>query len=206
MKKYKWFLYGIMALLLLSACSKQEEDIQNVEVEEEPIVETGFVAEYDWPLATFEAQNQDLENVTLETYKGQPWVMNMIFTNCTTVCLPMTANMAKLQQMLKEENVNAPLVSFSVDPTIDSPDVLKSYAQKYEADLSNWDFLTGYTEDDIKRIAKSVKTLAEKPAGEDQVTHSTKFFLINSDGIAVKGYDGVNPPYEEIMQDIKTLQ
>lgn len=204
MKKYKWIVLMITGLLLLSACNKQEEESQNTE--ETPVEESGFVAEYDWPLAEFVAKNEDHEDVTLESYKGRPWIMNMIFTNCTTVCLPMTANMAKLQDMIVEENMSVQFVSFSVDPSIDTPEVLKEYGGKYEADFSNWDFLTGYTEDDIKRIAKSVKTLAEKPEGTDQVTHSTKFFLINSEGIAVKGYDGVNPPYEEIIQDLKTLK
>lgn len=204
MKKYKWISMAIAVLFLLNACSQQEEDVQTVDKTPEEV--SGFAAEYDWPLAEFTAQNQDNKKVTLESYKGQPWIMNMIFTNCTTVCLPMTANMAKLQQMMVEEDMVIPLVSFSVDPSFDTPEILKEYGQQYEADFSNWDFLTGYTEDDIKRIAKSVKTLAEKPEGTDQVTHSTKFFLINGDGIAVKGYDGVNPPYEEMIQDLRTVK
>lgn len=204
MLKYKWIVLVITGLLFLNACGQQDEESLNVE--EAPVKESGFVAEYDWPLAEFAAKNEDNEDVTLESYKGQPWIMNMIFTNCTTVCLPMTANMAKLQGMVEDENLNVQLVSFSVDPNIDTPEVLKDYGGKYEADFSSWDFLTGYTEDDIKRIAKSVKTLAEKPEGTDQVTHSTKFFLIDSEGIAVKGYDGVNPPYEEIIRDLKVVQ
>lgn len=206
MKKFKWFLLFIAFLLFLTACGAQEEESQQIGNSTEPNSEEEFVPEFDWPLASIDAMNQDKEKITLQNYQGKPWIMNMIFTNCTTVCMPMTANMAKLQTMLKEQNLNFPLVSFSVDPAIDTPEVLKEYANKYEADLSNWDFLTGYTAEDIQRLAKSVKTLAEKPEGTDQVSHSTKFFLINHNGIALKSYDGVNPPYEEIIRDLQSIE
>lgn len=201
-KKY-WMTLLITVMFFLTACGNE---IENVQSDVNDVKLEGFVQEYDWPLAAFDAVNQDNEKRTLASYEGKAWIMNMIFTNCTTVCLPMTANMAKLQQSLREENLEVPLVSFSVDPLIDTPEVLKEYGKGYEADFSNWDMLTGYSEEDIRAIAKSVKTLAEKPEGTDQVTHSTKFFLINQDGIAVKGFDGVNTPYEEIISDLKAIQ
>lgn len=206
MKKLFSFVLVTVSLFIISACSN---DDQAVEAMEEPANEGSisyFVPDYDWPVAEFKAVNQGNETITNENYKGKVWIMNMIFTNCETVCLPMTANMAKLQQQLEADGLDVQLVSFSVDPNFDTPEVLTEYGGKYEADFSNWDLLTGYSEEDIKRIAKSVKTLAEKPEGTDQVTHSTKFFLIDQQGIDVKGYDGVNLPIEEIIQDLKILQ
>lgn len=207
MTKRKWMMLLIPAIMLLNACSTNStiEPTNEVKATEET-VEEGFVADYDWPLAYFEAVNQNEEEVTLQDFHGEVWLMNMIFTNCTTVCLPMTYNMAQLQKMLSEENLNIPLVSLSVDPLQDTPETLKEYGEQYEADFSNWSFLTGYSEEEIQKIAKSVKTLVEKQEGTDQVTHSTKFFLINKNGVAVKGYDGVNPPNEEIIADMKALQ
>ncbi|MDQ0156240.1 SCO family protein [Robertmurraya andreesenii] len=196
----------ILPLLLLSACSTQEqEETQNIDNNGKTVSEDKFVPEYDWALAYIEAVNQNNEKTTLQKFQGKPWIMNMIFTNCTTVCLPMTANMAKLQTKLKEQNLDYHLVSYTVDPENDTPEILKECGAQYEADFSNWDFLTGYSEEDIQRLAKSVKTLAEKPAGTDQVSHSTKFFLIDRNGVAVKGYDGVNPPYDDIIHDLKSI-
>lgn len=199
MKRFQILLLLIISIFLLSSCSEEKQAESTEET-------NAFVPEYKWPVASFEAVNQDGAAMTLDDLKGEVWVMNMIFTNCETVCLPMTANMAKLQQKLKEANVDVHLVSFSVDPLNDTPEKLKEYALQFEADFSNWDLLTGYTEDDIKRIAKSVKTLAEKPSGTNQVTHSTKFFLVNEAGVAAKGYDGVKVPFEDIINDIKTIQ
>lgn len=206
MKKHLSLLL-IVSLLLLVACSNQDkQEPQGVDNSEVEASGDEFVADYDWALAFIKAVNQDNEETTIQKYQGKPWIMNMIFTNCTTVCLPMSANMAKLQSMLKETDLDYHLVSYSVDPEVDTPEVLKEYAANYEADLTTWDFLTGYTMEDIQKLAKSVKTLVEKQEGNDQVGHSTKFFLINQQGIAVKGYDGVNPPFEEMIQDLENIQ
>jgi protein SCO1 len=203
MKKYSLFPFLIASFFLISACSNGAVAL------EEPIAakeSSAFVPDYEWPIASFEAVNQDNENITEGDYLGEVWIMNMIFTNCETVCLPMTANMVKLQKQLSAENLDVQLVSFSVDPLLDTPEVLKEYAQGYEGDFSNWDLLTGYSEEDIKRIAKSVKTLAEKPEGTDQVTHGTKFFLVNQNGVIVSGYDGLSLPLDEIIMDLKSIR
>ena len=45
------------------------------------------------------------------------------------------------------------LVSFTVDPEFDTPEVLKEYAKSYEIDLNNWTFLTGYDYDTIEELS-----------------------------------------------------
>lgn len=182
-------LLVIFSLLALTACNQPK-----------------FEATYDWPMADFTAVNQDNEQIQLSDMKGKIWLANFVFTNCETVCPPMTANMAKLQRQMTEKKIEGvDIVSFSVDPGRDTPETLKEFASKFQADHSNWQFVTGYKADDIKRIAKSFKTLAEAEPGTDQFIHSTKIFLINEEGIIVKGYNGLEVPYEEIISDLKAL-
>ena len=164
-----------------------------------------FQAEYEWELQDFLAVTQDGISVGKEEYIGDAWIANFIFTNCNTVCLPMTANMAELQRKLTEEDIKYKLVSFSVDPERDTEEVLKEYGDKYEANYETWSFLTGYTQEDVQAIAKNFKTLAQKEEGTDQITHGTKIFLINREGIIVKGYNGLDVPYDEIINDLKAL-
>lgn len=186
--KLNWL--GLLCLsLLLAGCSETPT----------------FQAEYEWELQDFRAVTQDGKSVSKEDYMGEAWVANFIFTNCDTVCLPMTANMAKLQEMLKEEKATFKMVSFSVDPERDTEEALKEYGNKYEADYKTWSFLTGYTQEDVQAIAKNFKTLAQKEEGTDQITHGTKIFLINREGIIVKGYNGLDVPYDEIINDLKVL-
>ena len=157
----------------------------------------------------FEVTTQENETFSLDDLKGDYWVADFIFTNCTTVCLPMTANMKGLQDQMKEEGIDdVQLVSFSVDPDYDTPEVLKAYGDNYEADFSNWTFLTGYDFQTIKEISiKSFKSLlAEAPEGSDQVTHGTRFFLVNPEGKVIKNYDGVqSASMDTIINDLKKV-
>ncbi|NSL51637.1 SCO family protein [Calidifontibacillus erzurumensis] len=193
MKKKRWRFKAmvfamIFSLLALSSCGKPK-----------------FEATYDWPMKDFSYINQDEKQVSLADLKGKVWLANFIFTNCDTACPPMTANMARVQQKMAEEKIDAQIVSFSVDPSRDTPETLKEFAGKFQADFSNWHFLTGYTEEEIKDLAKAFKAPAEADPGSDQFLHSTKIYLINQDGIIVKGYNGLDVPYDEIISDLKAL-
>jgi len=157
----------------------------------------------------FEFTTQNNETLSLSDLEGEYWVADFIFTNCTTVCLPMTANMSSLQDKLKEEDINVPLVSFSVDPEYDTPEVLKEYGESYDADFNNWYFLTGYDFETIKELSiSSFKSLlAEPPEGSDQVTHGTSFFLINPEGKVIKNYNGVESgTMDSIVNDLKKIK
>src|SRR5699024_9588193 len=76
-------------------------------------------------VADFVFTDQDGEPFSNEDLGGKWCVADFIFTNCETVCIPMTSNMVNLQQELEEENIdNVELVSFSVEPDRDTPEVL----------------------------------------------------------------------------------
>ncbi|MFJ5963096.1 SCO family protein [Bacillus sp. NPDC093026] len=179
----------ISVLLLVSCSNGQIKDALNYQIE------------------PFEYQNQDGQKVSLADLKGKVWVADFIFTSCKTICPPMTAHMTELQKRLKAESLDAHIISFSVDPEVDSPKKLKTFAKAYPLTFENWDFLTGYSQSAIEKFAmKSFKTIVKKPEDEDQVIHQSLFFLVNQEGKVMKNYDGVqNPPYDEIIKDIKTL-
>lgn len=170
---------------------------------------SGLEDEVNYPIEDFTFTNQDGEQLSKKDLKGKVWVADFIFTNCADVCPPMTANMAKLQDMIKEEKLeNVEIVSFSVDPTVDKPEVLKEYGQKFNVDFSNWSFLTGYSQEEIEKFAlESFKALVKKPEEGDQVIHGTDFYLIDQEGVMRKYYTGLKEvPFDQIIEDIKTLQ
>lgn len=157
----------------------------------------------------FSFTNQNNDTVKLDDFNGEWWIADFVFTNCTTVCLPMTSNMSLLQEKMTENDITVQLVSFSVDPDYDTPEVLKKYGQEYEADFSSWHFLTGYDFKTIKELSiKSFRAMLKEPEyGSDQVTHDVRFFLVNPQGEVVKSYDGVKASsMDEILQDLLTLK
>lgn len=145
----------------------------------------------------------------LKDLQGSVWVANFIFTNCDTICPPMTFNMTKLQQMVKEEGIeNIEFVSFSVDPENDTPEVLKEYGGKFELDFDNFHFLTGYDQSFIETFAlDNFKTLVKKPENEEQVIHQSYFYLVDQKGTIMKLYPGAEGiPFADIVNDIKAIQ
>lgn len=160
----------------------------------------------NWEIEDFTFTNQANEKFGLADLEGKVWLADFVFTNCTTVCLPMTSNMVELQQQFKEEGLDINIVSFSVDPQVDKPEVLKSYAENYGADFASWNLLTGYTPEKIDKFAMAnFRTIARKPEDGDQVLHGTEFYLVDKDGVVMKSYNGVNPAVEDIISDAKIL-
>jgi protein SCO1 len=191
MKKRFLFVTGLLTLLvILAACGKDVPD------------------DLDWEVQDFTYTDQTNSEFGLSDLDGKVWIADLIFTNCETVCPPMTANMSQLQDKLAGADVDVELVSFSVDPKRDTPEELMKFSEKFDADLSNWHFLTGYDNEEIKSFAESsFKTAVDADPNSDQFIHGTAFYLVNKDGVVVKKYSGVsNVPYEEIVDDVKALQ
>lgn len=194
-------------LLILAACGGSSNESESSENNTSQSSEQ--TQQENWEVEFFEAINQDEETITRDDLLGQWWVADFIFTNCETVCIPMTNHMKKLQDGLKEEGLEeVQLVSFSIDPERDTPEVLKEYGNEYEVDFSNWHFLTGYDFEYIKNYSiNSFKNLVqEPPEDDDQIIHGTAFYLVNPEGEVVKHYSGTQPEaMDEIIEDLKEL-
>lgn len=179
-------------MLFLSACSND-----------------GFKADYKLKIEPFSFTNQHHEKVSLDDLKGQVWLGQFVFTNCATVCGPMMVNMAKLQdELIKEKVEDYKIVSFTVDPAVDSPEVLQDYLDVFApSDESKWEMLTGYRQDDIAEIAKkSFATIVAPDPNSNQVTHGVNFYLVNQEGNVVKMYNGsMDVQFEDIVKDMKAL-
>jgi protein SCO1/2 len=79
--------------------------------------------------------------VTREDLRGRVWVVNFIYTECTDTCPTQTAEVAGLQQEFRDAS-ELTLVSITVDPAHDTPEVLRRYAERFRAS-DRWWFLTG---------------------------------------------------------------
>lgn len=193
MKKWHIWFGMIGMVLFLSACGNKLP------------IDTDMSEE----VADFSFTTQDNETLSLDDLNGGWWIADFVFTNCETVCLPMTSNMAKLQVEVESNEIPIQFVSFSVDPDYDKPEVLKEYGEQYDANFDTWSFLTGYDLKTIKKLSiKSFRALLKEPEyGSDQVTHDIRFFLVNPDGEVVKGYDGTKAEnIDKILEDVKKLK
>jgi protein SCO1/2 len=192
MKKRITLFYLMSLLVLVSACSG-----------------SSFKAEHNYAIEPFEFTDQQDEKVSLDDLKGSVWLSQFVFTKCTSACPPMMVNMIEVQNKLIEKGVeDYKIVSFSIDPEVDTPEVLQTYLDMYSIpDASKWVMLTGYDQKEIIDLAaKSFKTMVIDDPTSDQVTHGTSFSLVNQEGKVVKIYKGYSDvPYDEIASDMKAL-
>lgn len=157
-------------------------------------------------LPGFSLVERDGSAVTLETLRGKVWVADFVFTHCAGPCPLLSAKMSRLQKAVSDlEDVR--LVSFTVDPERDTPEVLAEYSQHYNADAQRWLFLTGPKEP-LYRLVGEGFLLAVDAGGPDAglVTHSTRFVLVDRQGHIRGYYDGAEPgTVEQIVPDIRLL-
>jgi len=113
---------------------------------------------------------------------GHVWAANFFFTTCNGPCPRMSAQFNKLQGMIKDRT-GVRLVSFSIDPTRDTPDVIAAYARRWKADPVRWRFLTGEP-DKIKALSWDTFHLSEVGGA---LQHSTKFALVDKK-MQIRGY------------------
>lgn len=122
--------------------------------------------------------------------RGRPWVADFIFTRCGGICPAMTSRMARLQ---KDVPPGTPLVSFTVDPLGDTPEVLARYARNFGAG-DTWSFVTGPQEalyslatSGFRLGAFEVPEGQQRPGGDGPFLHSSKLVLVDGRG-QVRGY------------------
>lgn len=143
---------------------------------------------------------------------GQPWIADFIFTRCSGMCPALSARMADLRRRVRDAGLQARLVSFSVDPTHDTPDVLRGYAERYAAD-DRWLFVTGERDALYRLIGEGFRlSVAERIPGQggddgELITHSDRFVLVDAAG-QIRGYyhGSEAESVAELMRDLAALQ
>lgn len=156
------------------------------------------------PVPAFELKDENAQAVTQANLLGKPWVAAFIFTNCQGACPSMSGHMAALQK--KIENKDVKLVSFTLDPERDTPEVLKAYAKSFDADPTRWFFLRGGYEQ-MQSLAKDMKiATADALPGSDQILHSSKFLLVDKTNTIRSIYDGTSSAtLDTLAKDAETL-
>jgi protein SCO1/2 len=169
-------------------------------------------------MPAFRLTDQDGKPAESAQFTGKPLVVSFIYTNCPDICPMTTAHMRQLQARLQQEGVaDVTLLSISVDPERDTPEVLRQYAARYGADTRNWRFLTGDPGHVREVVVSGFKIAQEKPAGHDHgghdnagannylVTHSGKIVLVDRQGQIRAYYDVQEFNLDRVLLDLKQL-
>lgn len=200
----RWLLWGVLVLVLSAITVAAILSRLGPAGPELPIL---------GEVPPFELTSHRGETITLEDLEGAPWVADFIFTRCALSCPMMTTRMAELDEALPAGTPPAArLVSISVDPEHDRPEVLADYAEAFGAS-ERWHFLTG-TEAEILELAIRGFKLGVNPDPppemvdpDEPILHSTRFVLVDGEGRIRGYYDGMSADgVQELERDVVTLE
>ena len=153
------------------------------------------------PVPLFSFINQDWDPFTEKDLNDKITVLDFIFTSCAGPCPIMTHNMTGLYRSFSQvEEVQ--FVSITVDPDVDTQDILKQYAKINGVNDDRWQFITSNIEA-IKDLKKNGFMLyaEELPRG-----HAIKFVLIDQNGQIRKYFDGTEEASMAVLnKDITNL-
>ena len=138
----------------------------------------------------FELINQDGRAFGSAQLRGKIWIADFVYTTCPGPCPMLSSRMSELQKPL--ENTDVHLVSFTVDPAKDTPQVLCGYAEKLQAEPGRWDFLTG-PQSTIYNLSRNGFKLAVSDGSDEKgiPVHSTRMILVDRHGDIRGYYDAV---------------
>jgi protein SCO1/2 len=139
----------------------------------------------------FWLKDQEGRTFSEQSLDGEIWVAAFMFTRCPTVCPAMVGRMRSLQHLAAARQVPIELVSFSVDPENDTPEVLRAYMKEQSIDARNWRFLTGDSaviRDTAERGFKiGVEGTPKAGAQHFGITHGTHLVLLDAKR-TIRGY------------------
>ncbi len=159
------------------------------------------------PAPEFALTTQSGDKLSSDNLKGKILLISFIFTTCNGTCPATTHRMSQIQDELKArglfKNDLVRLLSISLDPTRDTPEVIKGYMKLYDADPDHWSFLTGPA-DQVSAVVKSWGMWA-KAAANGQLDHPSRIFLVDSQSRIREIYNLSFLKPKWVAQDVELL-
>lgn len=165
---------------------------------------------YGHRVGNFSFLNQDGEEISLTNIKGSIFVAEYFFTTCGTICPTMNKQMQRVQKAyLNNEQVK--ILSFTVDPEVDTVAQMKNYADGHGAKKGKWHFLTG-DKDKLYQLARKSFFVLKPAEAENQgdansdFIHTNNFVLVDKE-LRIRGYyDGTSiKEVDHLIEDIQLL-
>jgi len=136
------------------------------------------------PAPRFALLDQDGNKLDSGELRGKVWLTSFVFTTCNGTCPETTLRLSLVQRELAKrgllETGKVRLLSITLDPERDQPEVLRDYMKLYEADPKVWSFLTG-TPEHVRRVIADWGMWARPSAG-GQLDHPSRIFLVDRKG------------------------
>ena len=154
----------------------------------------------------FELVDQQGKFFSQEGLKNKIYVVDFFFTTCQSICPKMTTQMQRVYQKYKNDD-RIMFLSHTVMPEIDSAEVLNAYARQFEADATQWKFLTGSKKEIYKLARQSYFVVSNQGSGDEHdFIHTENFVLVDKNKRLRGFYDGTSEKdVNRLMEEIEVL-
>ncbi len=157
--------------------------------------------------ADFTLTTQDEKPLHFADLKGKVVLVSFIFTTCNGTCPATTHRMVQVQDALKAAGLwkggRVRLLSITLDPARDKPEVLRGYMKLYDVDAAHWTFLTGAPEQVTKTL--TAWGMWVRPTANGQFDHPSRIFLVDEKGRIREIYNLAFLKAAWVLEDIKLL-
>lgn len=204
----------ILALALFSGCSEkgheshsdhdhsQHSGMDTREKKVAQIYENGRIIQFEETPPQIKLVNQDGKVVTNDDFKGKVVLFNFIYTNCKESCPIMTHKFMDIEKEMQAEiKKGLRLVSITMDPERDTPEVLKKYAESLNANPEYWSFLTGKKEE-VDEVLKGFRFLYEK-LEDGSFGHSNAIAMIDKKGVWKYQFNILTVPIDILVERVR---
>jgi protein SCO1/2 len=158
-----------------------------------------------WKVPEFSLTERSGQSLKSQDLAGKVWVADFFYTTCPGPCPMLSSALSDVQKALGSA-ADLRLVSISTDPEKDTTEVLKLYAERFQAN-DRWFFLTG-DKNVIFGLARDGFKLpiAGAPGPGEQITHSTRLVLVDQTGMIRGFYEGTDKAsMDKLIKDIPKL-
>lgn len=133
----------------------------------------------------FELKDLDDNIVTLDSTEGKARIVYFFFANCPDVCPPTTFLLSQVQDMLEENGTlgdKVELISITMDPDRDTPDVIREFASETGVDFDHWQFLRANTVEETIELAREFGVAVIYDEENETFYHTNPITLVDGDG------------------------
>ncbi len=158
-------------------------------------------------IAPFHLINQNNDSISDKIFEGKIYVADFFFTTCTNICPIMTGQLKRVYDEYKGDS-SVMFLSHTSLPENDSPAVLKKYANRFNAQTPQWQFVTGDKRQIYTLARNSYLAVKSKGNGDkNDFIHTENLVLVDAKKRIRGFYDGTSTnDVNQLIEDIAILK
>jgi protein SCO1/2 len=187
--------------------AREEVNVRDPKPQGAPEPESPRLHEGD-SLPHFSLRDENGKPITVETFRGQPLVVTFVFTRCAVpnFCPRMTSQFSELQNSIKAETgiaARTHLLSITLDPAFDTPQILKQYGAHSNEDPAVWSLATGDPKE-IDALTQAFSVYRQNEGGT--ISHGLATAMVDGNGTILKIWRGNAWTPDDVIKELRSLR